>query len=368
MCSSDLILFKRVFRPIDVLTEATQKIVQGDLSVHLDSQTEDEIGKLTLHFDSMISQLRLLVAQCQNNTEVLHESARKLYENSRLHEMESRKIDASILQVSAGAEQQQEHLILFDEIVDYMVKRMNEITDLAKSIEHMSSGNAVKSQEGMKLISETSKQIQYMDRITGQVAVEAEQLAVKTNKIDDIVNIISKIANQTNLLALNAAIEAARAGEHGKGFAVVAGEVRTLAEQSLFASKEIQEMIEDVRKEIKRMTDRMVGGSEEVQKGSQLFGKVQVQYGDMRDGILSIQSEIERIANYAADINDQTNQLTKMNQETAAILQINATGIDEMAAGFESQGDTVREIISTAENLKEVSSGLKNTVAVYRNS
>jgi methyl-accepting chemotaxis protein len=363
-----IILFKNVFRPIDRLTDATQKIVQGDLSVHLESGTSDEIGKLTLHFDSMISQLRTLVGQCQDNTEVLHDSARKLYESSQGHENESNRINASILQVSAGAEQQQEHSLLLGEIVDNMVLRINEIGELANGIEVMSSENASKSQVGMDLISDTSNQIGYMDQITSQAASDSEQLAEKTNKIDQIVNIISGIANQTNLLALNAAIEAARAGEQGKGFAVVAGEVRALAEQSLTASKQIQETIEDVRAEIKRMAEVMAGGSSEVQKGSRLFASVQLQYNDMRDGILSIQSEIGRITNYAADLNVQTNKLSRMNRETTSILQTNAFGIAEMAAGFENQGDTVKEITSTAENLKEVSSLLKDTVSFYRNS
>lgn len=249
------------------------------------------------------------------------------------------------------------------EIVDNMVLRINEIGELANGIEGMSSENASKSQVGMELISDTSKQIGYMDQITSQAASDSEQLAEKTNKIDQIVNIISGIANQTNLLALNAAIEAARAGEQGKGFAVVAGEVRALAEQSLTASKQIQETIEEVRAEIKRMAEVMAGGSSEVQKGSRLFGSVQLQYNDMRDGILSIQSEIGRITHYAADLNVQTNKLSRMNRETTAILQTNASGIAEMAAGFENQGDTVKEITSTAENLKEVSSILKDTVS-----
>lgn len=362
------ILFQRVFKPIDRLTDATKKIVHGDLAVELASGSNDEIGKLTSHFDSMIGQLRLLVAQCQSNTQVLHDSARKLYENSQVHETESDRINASILQISAGAEQQQGHSMLLSDIVDNMVHRIIEIADLANRIETMSKNNAEKSEEGLKLISDTSKQVGYMDQITSQAARDAESLADKTNKIDEIVNIISGIANQTNLLALNAAIEAARAGEHGKGFAVVAGEVRKLAEQSLTASNQIQETIEEVRGEIRKMVDVMAGGSMEVQKGSKLFENVQMQYNDTREGILSIQSEIGRISHYAAELNQQTDKLSSMNDETVAILQTNAAGIAEMAAGFENQGETIKEITSTAENLKDVSSILKKTVSVYQNS
>jgi len=362
------ILFKNVFRPIDQLTEATQKIVQGDLSVTLESKTSDEIGKLTSHFNSMIEQLRELVNRCQINTEVLHDSAKKLYENSQEHEQESMRINASISQVSAGAEQQQDQSAMLSEIVDNMVLRINEIADLSNRIEEMSTNNAEKSKEGMALISETSEQVGYMDHITSQAAVDAALLADKTIQIDQIVSIISNIAKQTNLLALNAAIEAARAGEQGKGFAVVAGEVRALAEQSITASKEIQKTIEDVRAEMKRMVDVMAGGSKEVQKGSKLFSSVQRQYGDMRNGILSIQNEIGRITHFAADLNVKTNQLAEMNRESTYILRANADGITEMAAGFAVQGDTVREITLTAENLTEVSSILREAVSVYRNS
>ncbi|CAM3893913.1 methyl-accepting chemotaxis protein [Mesobacillus thioparans] len=360
-----IILFKRVFKQIDRLTDATQKIVSGDLSVDLASDSSDEIGKLTSHFDAMISQLRLLVAQCQDNTQVLHDSARKLFQSSQVHEKESERIKASILQVSAGSEQQQGHSIVLSDIVDNMVRRISEIAELANMIETMSTSNAVKSEEGQAIISETSQQVGRMDQITKQAAEDAESLAEQTNKIDEIVNIISGIANQTNLLALNAAIEAARAGDQGKGFAVVAGEVRLLAEQSLQASRQIQETIEVVRSDIKKMVEVMSGGSLEVQKGSRLFGNVQMQYDEMRDGILSIQAEIGTISQYAADLNQETDKLLAMNDETNAILQTNAAGIAEMAAGFENQGETVRELTSTAENLTQVSSVLNKTVSVY---
>ncbi len=363
-----IILFKRVFKPIDRLTQATQRIVQGDLAVELASDSKDEIGKLTSHFDAMISQLRLLVAQCQDNTKVLHDSARKLFENSQVHENESERIKASILQVSAGAEQQQGHSAVLSDIVDNMVQRISEIAELSNRIETMSTTNAVKSEQGQTFISETSAQVGRMDQITRQAARDAESLAEKTNKIEEIVSIISGIANQTNLLALNAAIEAARAGEQGKGFAVVAGEVRLLAEQSLHASRQIQDTIEVVRSDIKQMVDVMSGGSMEVQKGSKLFGNVEMQYNEMRDGILSIQKEIGTISQYTADLNQQTDKLLTMNNETNVILQTNAAGIAEMAAGFENQGETVRELTLTAENLTQVSSVLNKTVSVYTHS
>lgn len=363
-----IILFKNVFRPIDQLTEATQKIVQGDLSVHLKISTNDEIGTLSSHFNSMIEQLRLLVGQCKDNTEILHDSARKLYESTQIHDRESKRINTSINQVAAGAEQQQDHSVHFDTILLEMVAKINQIAELANCIEEMSSENAMKSENGMALVKDTSNQVENMNIITSKAAADAEQLAEKTNKIDQIVNIISGIANQTNMLALNAAIEAARAGEQGKGFAVVAGEVRMLAEQSIAASKGIQETIVDVRSDIKKMAEVIAGGSAEVQKGSVLFGDVQRQYDDMRTGIVSIKNEIDRIARTAGELNGQTAQLTMMNRETKEILQVNGIGIAEMAAGFELQEDTVKEIIFTAENLTEVSSILKNSVSVYKNS
>ncbi|WP_210364150.1 HAMP domain-containing methyl-accepting chemotaxis protein [Bacillus sp. REN3] len=362
------ILFKNVFKPIDQLTKATQKIVHGDLTGQLESQSNDEIGQLTAHFNSMISQLRSLVGQCQKNTEVLHDSARMLYGHSQDHQGESKKIVASVSQVSAGAEKQQEHSHKLERIIQDMAERIGEIANLANGIEGMSADNAVKSEAGMVLIRETGNQVVNMNSITAKATYDAEQLAEKTNKIDDIVNLISGIANQTNLLALNAAIEAARAGEQGKGFAVVAGEVRALAEKSIKASKEIQETVVEVRSEIKRLAEIIAGGRLEVEKGSKLFGEVELQYEDMRNGVISIQEEIGRVANAASEMDRQTAELTSMKEETAAILKMNGTGIDEMAAGVEKQGAAIIEILRTAEGLKEVSSVLKASVSAYRNA
>ncbi len=363
-----LILFRNVFRPIDRLTAATKKMVNGDLSVQLETKNTDEIGMLTSHFNEMTERLRVLVSQCQSNTGLLHDSAIALYESSHEHEKESERINSSILQISAGAERQQEQSAYLNEVVGNMENRIKEIAELANEIDAMSADNVSKSGVGMELISETSAQIGQMDEITSKAAVDAHKLAEKTNEIDQIVSIISGISNQTNLLALNAAIEAARAGEQGKGFAVVAGEVRALAEQSLHASKQIQNVIESVRIEITKMVEVMAGGRSEVQKGSRLFSDVHEQYVEMREGILSIQQEIGRIAHFADGLTEQTHELTTMNREAMAILQTNSEGISEMAAGFTNQGDTVRELTSTAEDLKKVSSILKDAVSGFRHN
>ncbi|MBS8266620.1 methyl-accepting chemotaxis protein [Mesobacillus boroniphilus] len=362
-----LILFQNVFRPIDRLTDATKKMVNGDLSIQIESGTMDEMGMLTSHFNEMIEKLRVLVSQSQSNTGLILDSAIKLYESSHEHEKESDRINSSIMQISAGAERQQEQYTYLNEIAENMEDRIKEIAELANAIDAMSSANVAKSGVGMELIGQTSAQIEHMNHITSEAAVNAEKLAEKTNEIDQIVSIISGISNQTNLLALNAAIEAARAGEQGKGFAVVAGEVRALAEQSLQASKQIQSVIESVRTEIIKMVEVMAGGNSEVQKGSRLFSNVHEQYSDMREGILSIQREIDRIAHYADDLKEQTSELTTMNRESMSILHTNSAGISEMAAGFTNQGDTVRELTATAENLKRVSSIQKEAVSAFRN-
>jgi len=158
-----------------------------------------------------------------------------------------------------------------------------------------------------------------------------QDINASSHRIVDIISVIDSIAFQTNILALNAAVEAARAGEQGRGFAVVAGEVRSLAQRSAQAAKEIKTLIND--------------SVERVEKGSQLVGSAGRTMGD-------IVNQVKRVSDLIAEISASTQeQTTGIGQVGSAVQQLdqvtqqNAALVEESAAAADSLSQQAAELV-----------------------
>jgi methyl-accepting chemotaxis protein len=174
--------------------------------------------------------------------------------------------------------------------------------------------------------------------VVAQVVQTMDDINASSKKIADIIGVIDGIAFQTNILALNAAVEAARAGEQGRGFAVVAGEVRSLAQRSAEAAKEIK---------------KLIGASvERVESGAQLVGEAGAAMTTIVASVRNVASIIAEITSAAAEqssgigqVNGAVTELDKMTQQNAAL---------------------VEESAAAAESLKEQAQRLSEVVQVFR--
>lgn len=287
------IINQSVIRPVKLLVDASEKVADGDLSVDITVQNNDEVGRLATAQKKMVESLRSIVQQVVDISGYLGTA--------------SNQMSSTAQQISQGANDQ-----------------ASSVEEVSSSMEEMSSNimNNTDNAKGTEKIALLSVQ---EVRKGNQSSLEA---AKSMKEVAEKISIISEIASQTNLLALNAAVEAARAGEHGKGFAVVASEVRKLAERSHVAAEEINKL-----------------------SGSGL--SISEAAGQMLQKIVP---EIERTASMIQEIaaasNEQSTGAEQINNALAQLNQItqqNASASEELASSSEelsAQADQLKEMIS----------------------
>ena len=206
----------------------------------------------------------------------------------------------------------------------------------ASSMEEMTATvkqNSDTAQQASQLASSARQAAEHGGSVVGQVVTTMDDITASSRKIADIISVIDGIAFQTNILALNAAVEAARAGEQGRGFAVVAGEVRTLAQRSAQAAKEIKSLIE--------------ASVEKVETGSALVNTA-------GSAMTEIVGEVSRVADLIGEISAATREQTSgINHIGSAVAQLdqstqqNAALVEEMAAAASTLNQQAHALVTS---------------------
>ncbi|MBO7750562.1 PAS domain-containing protein [Burkholderia pseudomallei] len=200
------------------------------------------------------------------------------------------------------------------------------LEETAASMEQMTAtvrNNADTATQAGQLAGSTSAAAEKGDAVVGQVVATMGEISASSRKISEIIGVIDSIAFQTNILALNAAVEAARAGEQGRGFAVVAAEVRTLAQRSANAAKEIAALIHD-------SVQKTAAGSALVDQAGDAMNEIRSQVAQVAGLIGEIGSATREQSDGIGQVNVAVTQLDKMTQQNAALVQESASTADEL--------------------------------------
>jgi len=216
--------------------------------------------------------------------------------------------------------------------------------------------------EGINAMREQNEMMEESQEAQQAVSQAVHILGDKSNKIENIVELITAIANQTNLLSLNAAIEAARAGEAGRGFAVVAEEVRKLAEDSAQAARDIARLIAEIQQGI----DATV---KEIDRSNQIYNQQGVavnmtrnMFNHIEQGAHSMMAAIQEVSAVLEEILSSTDEMVRNMDNVAAANQESAASIQEIAGLSKQQTGSVTSIVEMARELADASEQLKTLV------
>ncbi|MGE8547005.1 MAG: methyl-accepting chemotaxis protein [Alcaligenes sp.] len=302
-----IVLGKLALKPLREAGVHFDHIANGDLTKKISYQSSNEVGVLYDAMRRMQQSLQGIVATVRQGVDEIASGSSQIFAGNTDLSSRTEQQAASLQETAASLEE--------------LASTVRQNSDNANQADKLAQNAAEVARRGGESV--------------GAVVNTMNQISVRSGQVADIVNVIDGIAFQTNILALNAAVEAARAGEQGKGFAVVAGEVRSLAQRSAQAAKEIKGLIEASLDEVRTGTQQVASAGEIIQ--------------DVVRAVHSVTTLMSEISSASQEQTSGIDQINVAVTQMDAVVQQNASLVEEAAAAagsLQSQSERLAQAVA----------------------
>jgi len=357
---------RSITRPINQFINLAQMVTKGDLTNDINIKTKDEISVLAKAFNTMIVNLRNMIAKISEVSEQVAATSQQLSASSQESAAASEEISTTINDVAKSASDQAIAITESNYLVNEIESNIGQMSSNMNFVDQSANATLNSAQNGLKASKNAVEKINNIKNATIKTSKTISMLNESSKQIENIVYVISAISDQTNLLALNAAIEAARAGDAGRGFAVVAEEVRKLAEQSSESSKQIGHLISDIQNQIQSAVHSMDMNNKEVDLGVEIVNKSSNSFSDIFNEINSVSNEIHQVLTIAENIVKDTNKIADNFESMSALSQQTAASTEQASASSEEQTASMEEVASSANNLAAMAEELLASVSIFK--
>ncbi len=305
-----LAISRSIVRPLGEAVRVAETVASGDLRARINAEGRDEPAQLLKALRGMNESLARLVGQVRSS---------------------SGNIATGASQIATGNEDLSQRTEEQASNLQQTASSMEEITSTVKA-------SADTAREASELAASASTVAGQGGAVVGEVVQTMQAITESSRRIADITGLIDGIAFQTNILALNAAVEAARAGEQGRGFAVVASEVRSLAQRSAEAAKEIKGLIAD-------SVDKVEAGSQQADAAGKTMESIVAQVRRVSDLIGQISTATHEQTRGITQVSEAVTQLDQVTQQNAAL-------VEESAAAAESLNQQAAQLVEAVSVFK----------------
>jgi methyl-accepting chemotaxis protein len=327
-----------ITRPILKGVTFANELARGNFSQRLDIVQRDEIGILASALNTVVENLQTQIGELREAANVLASSATE--------------ISASVTQVTSGAQETATAVTETTATVEEVKQGAHLTSQKSKAVADNAQQGLQMAHAGRKAAETVTEGMTRINEQMTSIAGTIVKLGEQSQAIGEITSTVDDIAEQSNLLAVNAAVEAAKAGEHGKGFAVVAHEIKSLAEQSKQATKQVRGILNDIQKATGAAVMATEKGSKAVDQGM----KESIKAGE---SIQALSASFTESAQSAGQIAASTQeQLTGMDQV--------ATAMENIKEASQQNVTSMKQLEIAAQTLKEIGHKFTESVGRYK--
>ncbi len=384
-------IINSITKPISTLTEISIEVGEGNLEAGkrvneisknvVSSNTKDQVIIMANAVSKMVYTLREKINQAEAAIEESKQNAAKIQtalDSAAIAEQSAKSKTEHMMQVAdnleevvnrvssateqlthtiseceRGAANQANQISNTSEAMDEMNITVNDVAQNASLASTVTSETGSKAYTGGNIAHEAINSMQEVQKLTTRLMQDMESLDVSAKSIDQVMGVISEIADQTNLLALNAAIEAARAGEAGRGFAVVADEVRKLAEKTMDSTNEVAKIINEIQHNASQSLTQTTASFNAIEKATELVK----QSGETLEEIASMtQNSAEQVSSIATAAEEQsvtTSHIKDAMSEVNDIALVTANSMNEASQSVAELNAQAQELARLTRSLKE---------------